>query len=100
MYYKKFEAYKRLTKFKQRKFKENLTQMINGVRKTRSTKSMEIIDVLKRESVSTDKESTYKAEKVNHQKLFDHFHNLLNSEKSNIDTDRQNYVKQELNNYE
>ena len=69
--------------------------MINAVMEKDPQKAWEFIDVLKRESISTDK-----AEKVNHQKWFDHFHNLLNYEKSNIDTDRQNYVKQELTNYE
>ena len=50
---------------------------------------------LKRESVPTDH-----VEKINHQKWFDHFNNLLNSKTIDIDQARQNYVKDELNIYE
>ena len=50
--------------------------MINDVMEKDPQKAWEFIDVLKRESVPTDK-----AEKINHQKWFDHFHNLLNYEK-------------------
>ena len=50
---------------------------------------------MKRECVPTDH-----VEKINHQKWFDHFNDLLNTESNNIDQTRQNYVKDELNNYE
>ena len=58
-------------------------------------KAWKLIDELKRESVPTDN-----VEKINHQKWFDHFNDLLNSETNNIDQTRQDYVKAELNNYE
>ena len=42
---------------------------------------------------------TDNVEKINHQKWFDHFNGLLNSEINNIDQARQTCVKNELDNY-
>ena len=65
MYYKKIKAYKRWDEqFRRHKFKENLTQMINDAMEKDPQTAWKITDVLKRESVPTNK-----AEKVNKQKL-------------------------------
>ena len=95
-YYKKYKDYKKLTKYKRRKFKENLANLlIDEAMEKDPLKTWKLIDELKRESLPTDH-----VEKINHQKWFDHFNNLLNSETDNTDQTRQNYVKNELNDYE
>ena len=94
-YYKKYKDYKKLTKYKRRKFKENLANMLDEAMEKDPQKAWKLIDELKRESVPTDH-----VEKINHQKWFDHFNNLLNNETTDIDQARQNNVKDELNNYE
>ena len=95
MFFKKFKEYKRLTKFKRRKFKENLTTMLNDAVEKDPQNAWKIIDELERESTPTDK-----AEKKNHQAWFYHFDKLLNTQISPIDNTRHNLVKNELNNYE
>ena len=54
-YFKKFKEYKRLTKFKRRKFKENLTNMLNDAMHKNPQAAWEIIDEMKRDAVQTDK---------------------------------------------
>ena len=94
-FFKKFKEYKRLTKFKRRKFKEYLTTMLNDAIEKDPQNAWKIIDELKRESTPTDK-----AEKINHQAWFDHFNTLLNTQFNPVDKTRQNLVKNELNHYE
>ena len=91
---KKNKEYTRLTKFKRRKFKENLTTMLNDAIEKDPQNAWKIIDELKRESIPTDK-----AEKINHQAWFDHFNKLLNTQFNPVDNTRQNLVKNELNHY-
>ena len=54
-YFKKFKEYKRLTKFKRRKFKENLTNMLNDAMHKNPQAAWKIIDEMKRDAVQTDK---------------------------------------------
>ena len=94
-YYKKYKEYKKLTKYMRRKFKENLASMLDEAMEKDPQKAWKLIDELKRESVPTDH-----VEKINHQKWFDHFNDLLNSETNNIDQAQAKLCKDELNNYE
>ncbi|MEW8543579.1 MAG: endonuclease/exonuclease/phosphatase family protein, partial [Candidatus Thiodiazotropha sp.] len=94
-YYKKYKEYKKLTKYKRRKFKENLANTLNEAMEKDPQKAWKLINELKNESLPTDN-----AEKISHQKWFDHFHELLNTETSHIDQSRQNDVKNDLKQYE
>ena len=69
--------------------------MLNEALEKDPQAAWKIIDELKRESVPTDN-----TEKINHQKWFDHFHKLFNTETSHIDHTRQMLVQNELSNYE
>ena len=69
--------------------------MLNDAMENDPQKAWKLIDELKRESIPTDN-----TEKINHQKWFDHFNSLFNSETNNIDQARQTCVKNELDNYE
>ena len=54
-HFKKFKEYKRLTKFKRRKFKENLTNMLNDAMHKNPQAAWKTIDEMKRDAVQTDK---------------------------------------------
>ena len=71
-YYKKFKE--------RRKFKENLTNMLNEAMENDPQTAWKIINELKRESVCPDN-----VEKINQQKWFDHFHKLLNTKTSHTE---------------
>ena len=87
-YFKKYKEYRKLTKFKRRQFKDNLVNMLDEAMDKDPQKAWKLITELKRESIPTEN-----IEKINHQKWFDHFNNLLNSETNNIDQNRQNHVR-------
>ena len=75
-YFQKFKEYKRLTKFKRRKFKENLTNMLNDAMQKNPQAVWKIIDEMKGDAVQTDK-----SEKINRKESFDHFQELLTPER-------------------
>ena len=92
---KKFKEYKRLTKFKRRKFKENLTNMLNDAMHKNPQAAWKIIDEMKRDAVQTDK-----SEKINRKEWFDHFQKLLTPENSQDSNEIQQHVKNDLAEYE
>ena len=94
-YFKKFKEYKRLTKFKRRKFKENLTNMLNDAMHKNPQAAWKIIDEIKRDAVQTDK-----SEKINRKEWFDHFQKLLTPEKIQDSNEIQQHVKNDLAEYE
>ena len=94
-YFKKFKEYKRLTKFKRRKFKENLTNMLNDAMHKNPQAAWKIIDEMKRDAVQTDK-----SEKINRKEWFDHFQKLLTPENSQDSNEIQQHVKNDLAEYE
>lgn len=94
-YYKKFKDYKRLTKYKRRKFRQNLTNMLNDALEKDPNSAWKIINELKQDSVQTDT-----AEQINRKEWFDHFYNLLNTDSKEIDDQRKESVMAELRNYE
>lgn len=95
-YYKKFKEYKKITKFKRRIYKDNLTNMLSDAMEKDPQTAWKIIGELKQDSVQTDK-----AEKINRKEWFDHFHNLLNTKNINQeDNARKENVNCELSSYE
>ena len=94
-YFQKFKEYKRLTKFKRRKFKENLTNMLNDAMHKNPQAAWKIIDEMKRDAVQRDK-----SEKINRKEWFDHLQKLLTRENSQDSNDIEQHVKNELAEYE
>ena len=68
--------------------------MFNEVMENDTQKAWKLINELKNESLPTDN-----LERINHQKWFDHFHDLLNTETSHIVQTRLNSVKNEFDQY-
>ena len=94
-YYRQYKKYTKLTKYKRRKFKEDLTNALNEAIDNDPQKAWKLINEVKTESLPPDN-----AEKINHQKWFDYFNELLNTELSHVDKSRQNAVKKELSEFE
>ena len=94
-YFKKYKEYRKLTKFKRRQYKDNLVNMLDEAMDKDPQKAWKLINKSKRKSIPTDH-----IEKINHQKWFDHFNNLLKSETNSIDHNKQNHVRAELSDYE
>ena len=92
-YFKKFKENKRLTKFKRRKFKENLTNMLNDAMHKNPQAAWKIIDEMKRDTVQTDT-----PEKINRKEWFDHFQKLLTPENSQDSNEIEQHVKMTLQN--
>ena len=72
-YFQKFKEYKRLTKFKRKKYKENLTSMLNDALDKDPQAAWKIINEMKRDTVQTDNSER----KKNSTEWFDYFKNLL-----------------------
>lgn len=94
-YYSKFKDYKRLVKYKKRKYKEGLTIMLSNAMENDPQTAWKVINELKNDSLPAEK-----AEKINRTQWFTHFRDLLLSNTNQIDSDRQNNVKEELGQYE
>lgn len=94
-FYKKYKEYKKVVKFKKRKYKENLTNMLNDVMDKDPQTAWKIIDELKNDSISSEK-----SERINRQDWYNHFHNLLNNQKDQVDNTRKNIIRAELTYYE
>ena len=94
-YYSKFKDYKRLVKYKKRKYREGLTNMLSSAMENDPQTAWKIINELKNNSLPADK-----AEKINRNQWFTHFRDLLHSNTNQIDNDRQNTIKDELFQYE
>ena len=90
-YFGKFKEYKRLTKFKRRKYKENLTNMLNDAMDKDPQTGWKIMDEMKRDTVQTDK-----SEKINRTECFDHFHKLLTPENNQYGNDGKKMSKMNL----
>ena len=94
-YYKKFKEYKKLIKYKRKKYRENLTEMLDRTMEADPQAAWKIINELKNESLPKDK-----AEKINRTQWFSHFKDLLNSNEYQIDNERQNQIRDELLEFE
>ena len=94
-YFKKFKEYKRLTKFKRRKYKENLTNMLNDAMDKDPQAAWKIIDEMKRDTVQTDN-----SEKINRTEWYDHFKKLLTPQNGQDVDERKQSVKNDLTNLE
>ena len=94
-YYSKYKDYKKLVKFKKRRYKESLTIMLNDAMENDPQTAWKIINELKNESLPADK-----AEKINRSQWFTHFRDLLHSSTNHIDSDRQSAINEELKLYE
>ena len=94
-YYSKYKDYKKLVKFKKRRYKESLTIMLNNAMENDPQTAWKIINELKNESLPADK-----AEKINRSQWFTHFRDLLHSSTNHIDSDRQSAINEELKLYE
>ena len=94
-YYSKFKEYKRLVKFKKRKYKENLTSVLNNAMENDPQTAWKVINELKNYSLPADK-----AEKINRTQWFTHFRDLLHNTSNEINDERQHNIKEELSQYE
>ena len=94
-YYSKLKEYKKLVKYKKKKFKDNLTNTLCTAMENDPQKAWKIINALKNESAPPDK-----AEKINSSEWYAHFQSLLQGNTTDIDRKRQEAVKQELNQFE
>ena len=63
-YYKKYKEYKKLTKYKRRKFKENLVHMLNEAMESDPQKAWKLINELKTESLPVDNAEKNKSSKM------------------------------------
>ena len=94
-YYRKYKEYKKLVKYKRRKYRENLTYMLNETMEHNPQAAWKIINELKNDSLPPDK-----SEKINRTQWFSHFKDLLNSNTGQIDNVRQEQIQNELNQFE
>ena len=94
-YYSKFKEYKRLVKYKKRKYKEGLTDMLSNAMENDPQTASKIINELKNDSLPADK-----AVKINRTEWFSHFRDLLRSGTNKMDIDRQKSIREELGQYE
>lgn len=94
-YYKKYKDYKKLIKYKRRKYKENLTDILSKTMETDPQAAWKVIHELKNESLPPDK-----AEKINKTQWYSHFRDLLKSNECQIDNERQQQIKNEVLNLE
>ena len=94
-YFQKLKEYKILTKFKRRKLKKKITNMLNDAMYKNLQAAWKIIDEMKRGAVQTDK-----SEKINRKECFDHFQKLLTPENSQDSNEIEQHVKNNLAEYE
>ena len=79
-YFQKFNKYKKLTKIKGKKYKENLTNMLNDAMDKDPQAAWKIIDEMKRDTVQTDKSE----KTTNSTEWFDHFMTYLHPRMNKI----------------
>ena len=94
-FYKKFKEYKNLIKFKKRKYKENIINLLNDAMDKDPQTAWRIIDELKKDSVAVET-----AEGINRQDWQDHFQKLLDTEANKVNGNRNNFIKEELRYFE
>ena len=94
-YYKKFREYKKLIKYKRRKYRENLSSILSKTMETDPQAAWKVIHELKNESLPSDK-----SEKINRTEWYSHFRDLLKSNKCQIDDERQHQIRNELHDFE
>ena len=94
-YYRKYKEYKKLVKYKRRKYRENLTYMLNETMEHNPQAAWKIVNELKNDSLPPDK-----SEKINRTQWYSHFKDLLNSNTSKIDHAKQEQIQNELNQFE
>ena len=94
-YFRKFREYKKLIKYKRRKYKEHLTEILSKTMETDPQAAWKVIHELKNESLPSDK-----AEKINRTQWYSHFRDLLKSDNSEMDNKRQHQIKNELQDFE
>ena len=94
-YYKKFKEYKKLIKYKRKKYRDNLTEMLSRTMENDPQAAWKIINELKNENLPSDK-----AEKINRTQWYSHFKDLLKSNDYQIDNDRHQQIKNELLDFE
>ena len=94
-YYRKYKEYKKLVKYKRRKYRENLTYMLNETMEHNPQAAWKIINELKNDSLPPDK-----SEKINRTQWYSHFKDLLHSNTGQIDNVRQEQIQNELNQFE
>lgn len=94
-YYKKFKEYKRLIKYKKRKYKENLTNTLSDAMENDPQTAWKIIHELKNDSLPADK-----AEKINQTEWYTHFKDLLKNDAQKVDSDRIDKIREELHQHE
>lgn len=94
-YDSKFREYKKLVKYKRRKYNVNLTNMLSNVMDNEPQTAWKIVNELKNDSLPADK-----AEKINRSQWYMHFRDLLRDSANKIDSDRQKDIREQLTNYE
>ena len=94
-YFKKFKEYKRLIKYKRRKYRDNLTDILSKTMETDPQAAWKVIHELKNESLPSDK-----AERINRTQWYTHFKDLLKSNNIKIENERLNQIKNELMDFE
>ena len=94
-YYSKFREYKKLVKYKKRKYNDYLTNMLSNAMDNDPQTAWKIVNELKNDSLPADK-----AEKNNRSQWYMHFRDLLRDNAHKIDSDIQKDIKDELTNYE
>ena len=94
-YFRKFREYKKLIKYKRRKYRENLTEILSKTMETDPQAAWKVIHELKNESLPSDK-----AEKINRTQWYTHYRDLLKSDNSEMDNKRQHQIKDELQDFE
>ena len=94
-YYSKFWEYKKLVKYKKRKYNDYLTNMLSNAMDNDPQTACKIVNELKNDLLPADK-----AEKINRSQWYMHFRDLLRDNTHKIDSDVQKDIKDELTNYE
>ena len=94
-FYKKFKEYKRLTKYKRRKYKERLTSLLNDAMEKDPQAAWKIIDELKNDSVPSEK-----SERINRRDWYNHFYKLLHNDTNEVGDEIKTSVKNDLSMYE
>ena len=87
-YYKKFKEYKKLIKYKRKKYRDNLPKMLSRTMENDPQAAWKIINELKNENLPSDK-----AEKINRTQWYPHFKDLLKSNDYQIDNERHQQIK-------
>lgn len=94
-YYSKFKEYKKLVKYKKRKYNGYLTNMLSNAMENDPQTAWKIVNELKNNSLPADK-----SEKINRSQWYIHFRDLLRGNAHNLDSVRQKDIRDELTNYE